>query len=58
MVIISTRAVDVSIHAVSPVLIGDGWRFRSRSCLGGRLLGERRIDIGEDRHSERCDHPE
>ena len=24
MVIISTRAVDVSIHAVSPVLIGDG----------------------------------
>ena len=58
MVIISTRAVDVSIHAVSPVSIDESGRRRSRSCLGGRLLGERRIDIGEDRHSERCEHPE
>ena len=55
MVIIRTSAVDVSIHAVSPALsVGAGWRSRRLSRRGTCFLGKRRIELGEEQHSERC----
>ena len=59
MVIIRTRAIEVSIQAVSPELIGEAgavaaceprqWRRRPPSSRRGRVLGQRRGGDGKQR---------